>query len=174
MLSEQASVLPDAWAGKMFPGRNSGSRTVQGLTIKAEFAKLSGAAEQQRHRHSQSAVRNWRSKTIQNLAFTIIVTIAATVVLSLALAVPPQPMKWEVVCLAVVATLCTLVIVSRMYPERQAAHVQIARRYSALAESCRMSITKYEEKLIGDSEFQALLEQHIFNWDALQKDTSGR
>ena len=37
-----------------------------------------------------------------------------------------------------------------------------------------MSVTKYEEKLIGDSEFQALLEQHIFNWDALQKDTSGR
>ena len=158
----------------MFPGRNPGSRTIQGLTIRAEFAKLSTVAEQGQHQHGRSAAQNWRRKTIQNLAFTIIVTIAATVALSLAMAVPPRPMKWAVVCLAVVATLCTLLIVTRIYPERQAAHVQIARRYSALVESCRLSVRKYEEKLIGDSEFQALLDQHICNLDALQKDTSGR
>lgn len=152
----------------MFPGRNPGSRTIQGLTIRAEFGKLSDAAERQQKRHAQAAAWFWRRKTIQNLAFTIIVTIAATVGFSLATAVPPRPMKWVVVCLAGAATLCTFVMVTRVYPEKQAAHSQFAKRYTALAASCRMSVTKYEEKLIGDSEFQALLDQHLFHMDTLQ------
>src|SRR5690242_7372768 len=86
--------------GKMFPGRNPGSRTIQGLTIKAEFARLSAAAEQEQHRHRQAASSNWRTKTLQNLAFTIIITIAATVALSLAMAAPARPMKWVAVSLA--------------------------------------------------------------------------
>lgn len=152
----------------MFPGRNPGSRTIQGLTIRAEFGKLAAAADEEQKRHARTAAQHWRSKTIQNLAFTIVITIAATVAFSLATAVPPRPVKWAVVGLAGVSMLCTLAIVTRLYPERQAAHVQIARRYSALAESCRMSINRYEEKLIGDNEFQALLDQHVFHMETLK------
>jgi hypothetical protein len=152
----------------MFPGRNPGSRTIQGLTIRAEFGKLAAAADEEQKRHDRTAVQYWRSKTIQNLAFTIVVTIAATVAFSLVTSVPPRPVKWAVMCLAGSATLCTLTVVTRLHPERQAAHFQIARRYTALAASCRMSINKYEEKLIGDSEFQALLDHHLFHMDTLK------
>lgn len=154
----------------MFPGRNPGSRTIQGLSIRAEFGKLAAAADEEQKHHAQTAVQYWRSKTIQNLAFTIIITIAATVAFSLVFAAPPRPAKWAVACLAAASTVCTLATVTRLYPERQAAHFQIARRYTALAASCRMSINKYEEKLIGDSEFQALLDHHLFHMDALKQE----
>jgi hypothetical protein len=154
----------------MFPGRNPGSRTIQGLSIRAEFGKLAAAADEQQKRHARTAEQYWRSKTIQNLAFTIIITIASTVAASLATAVPPRPVKWAVVCLAGAAMLCTLTNVTRLHPERQGAHFQIARRYTALAASCRMSINKYEEKLIGDTEFQALLDHHVFHMDTLKQE----
>ena len=152
----------------MFPGRNPGSRTIQGLTIRAEFGKLAAAADEERERHAQIAAQYWRSKTLQNLAFTIIITVAATVAFSLVTAVPPRPAKWAVVCLAGLSMFCTFAVVTRLYPERQAAHFQIARRYTALSASCQLCITKYEEKLIGDSEFQALLDQHLFQLDTLK------
>ena len=152
----------------MYLGRNPGSRSIQGLTIRAEFGKLCSAAEREQDRHAHCASRSRRNKTIQNLAVTIIITIASSVAFSRATAVPPRPMKWEVVCLSVVAALATLVLVTRRHGERQAAHFQLAQRFTALAASCRLSVTRYEEKLIGDSEFQALLDQHVFHMDTLK------
>lgn len=155
----------------MFPGRNPGSRSLQGLNIKAEFGKLAMAAEHAQGRHRRCATQNWRRKTIQNLAFTIIITIASTVTWLLALSVPPEPIRWTAFCLAAVAPLCTLVMSTRRYPERQAAHLQIANRYKALAASCHVSVTKYEDQLIGDGEFQALLDQHVSDMDGLKRES---
>ena len=154
----------------MYSGRNPGSRTVQGLTIKADFEKLCAAAEHERERHRRCTGQNWRTKTIQNLTCTIIITVCSSVAFLLATTAPSQPMKWEVVCLAFTAPLCTLVIVTRRFPERQSAHFHIAKRYAALAASCRVSVTKYEDKAIGDSEFQALLEQHVSEMAGLTRD----
>lgn len=155
----------------MYPGRNPGSRSLQGLTVKAEFVKLSAAVEQEQDHHRRCAARQLRSKTIQNLAFTIILSIASSAAFCLAIDARPGLAKWATICLALVATLCNLMIVTRRYPEKQAAHFQIARRYKALAESCRLSVTKYEEKLIGDSEFKALLDHFAGDLDALKKET---
>lgn len=155
----------------MFPGRNPGSRSLQGLNIRAEFGKLAVAAEQEQARHKRSATQGWRTKTIQNLAFTVTITIASSVTLLLALSVPPKPTGTVAICLAVAAPLGTLVMATRRSPERQAAHFQIARRYESLAASCHMSVTKYEDQQIGDGEFQALLAQHVADWDGLKRDT---
>ena len=155
----------------MYPGRNPGSRSLQGLTVKAEFAKLSAAVEQEQDLHRRCAAQQLRRKTIQNLAFTIILSIASSLAFCFAMDVRSMWTKWATVCLALIATLCNLMIVTRRYPERQAAHFQIAKRYMALAESCRLSVTKYEEKLIGDSEFKALLDQLACDLDALKKET---
>ena len=156
----------------MYPGRQPGSRTFQGLTIKAQLEKLCAAADGGRDRYTRSGDQNWRAKTIQNLVSTIIITITST--LAILLALDGLPMQWPAVCLAVTASISTLVIATRRYPEREAAHFQIAKRYGALALSSRQSVTRYEENQIGDSEFQALLDQHRMDWDLLRRDTPRR
>ena len=156
----------------MYPGRQPGSRTIQGLTLKAEFGKLCLNAESEQGRHTRCADLNWLIKTIQNLTITILITIASSAAFLLVMGSDRIPAKWAVVCLSVTAPLCTLVFVSRRYSERHVAHFQIARRYSALATSCRLSITKYEEALIGDIELQALLDRHFLDMDDLKRESN--
>jgi len=129
--------------------------------IKARLEKLCAAAEAHRERHAQCANRQWRTRTIQNLAITIVITILSTFT---ALLIPAA------VCLAAAAPLSTLILVTRRYPERQAAHLQASKRYAAVALGCRQSVTRYEENAIGDSEIQALMELHLLGLDALKRD----
>lgn len=145
----------------MFAGRHSGSRTLQGLLIKARLEKLCAAAEAHSERHAQCANREWRTRTIQNLAITIIITILSTFT---ALLIPAA------VWLAMAASLSTLVLVTRRYSERQAAHLQMSKRYTAVALGCRQSVTRYEENALGETEMQALLELHLLGLDALKRD----
>jgi hypothetical protein len=152
----------------MYPGRQPGSRTVQGLTIKSLFEKLCASAEQEHERYTRSAVRHWRIKTVQNLASAAILTIAATAVLRLTLGSTSK--KWPFLFLAVLAILWNGVLVTRRHPEAEAAHFLIARRYAALAASCRASVTKYEQSLIEDSGFQALLDKHAADLADLKSD----
>jgi hypothetical protein len=74
------------------------------------------------------------------------------------------------VCLAIAASVSTFILVNRRYPERRAEHVQMSKRYAAVALGCRQSVTKYEENTLGDSEMQALLELHLLGLDALKRD----
>lgn len=147
----------------MFAGRHSGSRTLQGLLIKARLERLCAAAEAQSERHAQCAKQQWRTRTIQNLAIIIIITILSTFT---ALLIPAA--AW----LAVAASLSTLILVTRRYPERQAEHLQMAKRYTAVTIGCRQSVTRYEENALGDTEMQALLELHLSGLDALKRDTA--
>lgn len=130
--------------------------------IKARLEKLCAAAEVHSERHAQYADRQWRIKTIQNLAITILITILSTFT---ALLIPAA------VYLAVAASLSTLIFVTRRYPERQAAYLQTSKRYAAVAAGCRQSVTRYEENALGDTEMQALLELHLLGLDALKRDT---
>ena len=75
-------------------------------------------------------MHSWRIKAIQNLAVTIVITIISTVVFSLEMSAIER--KWAVLCLAASAPACIVVVVSRRYPERAAAHFQLAKRYAAL------------------------------------------
>lgn len=145
----------------MFAGRHSGSRTLEGLLIKARLEKLCAAAQAHSERHAQSANREWRIRTIQNLAITIVITILSTFT---ALLIPAAT------CLAMAASLSTLIFVTRRYPERQAAHLQMSKRYTAMALGCRQSVTRYEENALGDTEMQALVELHLLGLDALKRD----
>jgi hypothetical protein len=145
----------------MFAGRHSGSRTLEGLLIKARLEKLCAAAEAHSERHFQCAKRQCRTETIQNLAITIVITILSTVT---ALLIPAAA------CLAIAASLSTLILVTRPYPQRQAAHLQMSKRYTAVARGCRQSVTRYEENALGDTEMQALVELHLLGLDALKRD----
>lgn len=145
----------------MFAGRHSGSRTLEGLLIKARLEKLCSAAEAHSERHAQCAKRQCRAETIQNLAITIVITILSTFT---ALLIPAAA------CLAIAASLTTLILVNRRYPERQAAHLQMSKRYAAVARGCRQSVTKYEENALGDAEMQALVELHLLGLDSLKRD----
>ena len=155
----------------VFPGRNAGFRSIQGLTIKSQCEKLRATAEHQQARFAQSASRNWRTKTLQNLASAIATTIAATVAVKLALNDATTAMRATAVWLAVTAMVGNLVIVTRRHAERSAAHFQIARRYAALAASCRQSLTKYEGNQIDDIALQALFDQHLAEATTLKRET---
>ena len=133
------------------------------LLIKARLEKLCAAAEAHSEGHAQYAKQQWRARTIQNLAITIIVTILSTFT---ALLIPAA------VWLATAAPLSTLIFVTRRYSERQAEHLQMAKRYTAVAIGCRQSVTRYEENALGDGEMQALLELHLIGLDALKRDTA--
>lgn len=145
----------------MFAGRHSGSRTLQGLLIRARLEKLRAAAEAHSERHAQRAKRECRTETIQNLAITIVITILSTFT---ALLIPAA------VWLAMAASLSTLILVTRRYPERQAAHLQMSKRYTAVALGCRQTVTRYEENALGDTEMEALVELHLLGLDVLKRD----
>ncbi len=156
----------------MFPGRQPGVRTLQGLTASAALAKLGAAAGQERDRHTEAAVRSGCVKTLQNLATAVLLTIIATIALVLALDRAAGPLRWAVAGLAVTATACNMVIVTRRHPERQTAHFHMARRYAGFVASCRACVAKYEEKLVGGAELQSLLDQHLTDMAALKEDTA--
>jgi hypothetical protein len=150
----------------MYPGRHPGSRTLQGLTIKAHLEKLGAGAERHREWHAQSAGAAGRVKTIQNLAITIVITMAST--LTLLLALDGLPIEGTAVWLAVAAPVSTSILIVRRHPERQAAHGHSANRYALIAASCRHSISRYEANAIGDGEFQALLDQLVWDLETLR------
>ena len=152
----------------MYPGRQAGSRSVQGLTIKGQIEKLCTSAEQGQQRYIRSAIRHWRIKTLQNLGSAVILTITATVAVRLVLG--HTSMQWPFLGLAFAAILWNAVLVTRKHPESEAADFQIARRYAALAISCRESITRYEQSAIEDSGFQALLDKHQTDLADLKSD----
>lgn len=156
----------------MFPGRQPGVRTLQGLTASAGLAKLGAAAEQERDRHREAAARSGRAKALQNLATAIILTIIATVTVVFAMDRATGLLRWAVPGLAFTATICNLVIVTRRDPERQTAHFHMAKRYGAFVASCRVCIAKYDEKRVGDTELQSLLDQHLSDMAALKEDTA--
>ena len=155
----------------MYAGRHPGSRTIQGLTIKAQFDKLSAAAEHEADWYIRSAFRHWRIKTVQNLVSGVVVTLASTLAIRLALDNASGVMKWMIAGLAAIATVSNFIIVTRRHSEDEAAHFQIAKRCAALAASCRASVTKYEESQLDDDGFQALLDQQLSDREALKRDT---
>ena len=156
----------------MFPGRQPGSRTLQGIAIKAQYEKVCEVAQHAREAHVRSGMEHGRARTQQNLACAIFVTLASSVLVALATHTggpASPPVRWAGIFLAVAAPFSALVKLTRMDPKRETAHFQTATRYRDLITSCRAAVAKYEEKLIGDSELQALLDRHLADLNSLEK-----
>ena len=153
----------------MFPGRHPGSRSIEGLSIKTNCNRASTVAEQNRDRELAAAAELWRTKTKQNLAATVLVTLASVMLAAFAVHYATGLLQWANIALAVSAAFCTLISVTRRSASREAAHRQTASRFAECAAACRASVVKYEEGSIGDGEFQALLSQHMAEIEALKK-----
>lgn len=156
----------------MFPGRQSGSRSLQGIAIKSQYQKICEVAEHANQTHIRSGMEYGRARTQENVACAIFVTLACSVLVAFAThsgGRASAPMKWAGVLLAAGAAFSTLVKLTRLDPQRETAHFQTASRYRDLITSCRAAVAKYEEKLIGDEELQALLDRDVSDLNALEK-----
>ena len=156
----------------MFPGRQPGSRSLQGIAIKSQYEKLCGVAEHARQTHVRSGMEYGRARTQHSVACAIFVTLACSVLVAFAAhpgAPASWPVRWTGVLFAVAAAFTTLVKLTRTDPKQETAHFQTASRYRDLIASCRETVARYEEKLIGDDELQALLGRHVSDLNALEK-----
>ncbi len=121
--------------------------------------------EQEKHEHLAKHCKKWKNYHSFSVLFSGL--FASSVLFASMADLAPKTMRWVGAFLALYSASCSGINSYCRYPEREGAHTQASTRFKSFAASCNVQIAKYKDRSIDVAQFQALLNQHLEDYQDL-------
>ena len=116
------------------------------------------------------AARCKRHKTFHSVSVLITGGFAGSTLFAVIADIAPIYMQWVGAFCAFYAASCSGINSLCKFPERESDHKGAIKRLKSFATSCKAQVAKYKSGNLDDKQLEALLDQHVIDYNSVTND----